>query len=688
MQGASSNSTLPSLWVQVGQRVKLCKEKDILCSNLVSVTLGDTTTTQPSITVTSPNGGEIQAGSTHTVLWKSTNINSQNTVSIYLVGKAYSQLLKQTVNDGNEAITIPVLVPLDANPYELMVQATIDGKVYSGSSYFTIAGPVLPSPSITVLSPNGGERWVYNETTEISWISTGEYRYKNKVVDIFKGEDLVETIVIANGNDSNEKITNLRVRTSWVEGVNYKIKVTVQGTNASDFSNTYFTVTSPGALGDLVVDNVSWTPTVPIVSNTDPYLYVSFTVKNIGGASLLVPSGTKFSFYKDYGLSSQVEYGGLHIGTGAFVLMPGDSKSFSNVTTSQTPSIRGQAGLFDFTVVADASKLISEQRRDNNALTKSLRIVESTSTQPSITVSKNPSFSTPTYTAGSVEQRIGSYTLTASSAEDVNIPSITIKMGANAAQFQNLRVKIGSAYLGSSRAILVANASYPFYSGTGTAVNSVVQKGQTVTIDIYADISTSASVGTNSAIVTLTSCEAIGLTSINAIPCAQTLGQDVVIATGSLTAAIDASSSLNKIVTDNQTVTVGTLQFSALHDSFIIEELKFRVGSGASAVIGNTFLKDGINVLQSMFFIDDTVSFRGLSVPVEANTTSKRLTVALQFVDLKQVINVTGDVPVQLTMTSLKYVSSTGLQTIDTTPGVGDTNPQSETITVTTKPGV
>jgi Putative peptidoglycan binding domain len=153
-----------------------------------------------------------------------------------------------------------------------------------------------------------------------------------------------------------------------------------------------------------------------------------------------------------------------------------------------------------------------------------------------LTIAKNAGVGTQTLTANSSGRRIGSYTLTASSAEGVNVSTVTILTGAAGSQFQNLMVKVNGTQFGSTQSTLSNSTSYTF-SGTQFSV----PKGQSVTLDVYADILSSASVGTKSVITTLSGCSANGATSFSSISCTSTAGQDVVIA-GQATISITADS--------------------------------------------------------------------------------------------------------------------------------------------------
>src|SRR3990167_3340485 len=240
----------------------------------LSVNVGGTVTTQPSITVLSPNGGESWAvGSSHGISWTDSNLGSLG-ISITLVDSAtggqvfardlatnignnryYTWTIPNDVPAGSYKINIytsdcckpsasdssdaPFSVTSQAQPLvkitspvanstltsknitvsgtcsnyfgavdvfyysdkkeEVFVQC-ISGKwstnisvnSNAGSGSFDLYAQLYPNntsvqdiiklyfnwsstPSITVLSPNGGENWVMNSSQTIKWVSHGTY---------------------------------------------------------------------------------------------------------------------------------------------------------------------------------------------------------------------------------------------------------------------------------------------------------------------------------------------------------------------------------------------------------------------------------------------------------------------------------------------------------------------------------
>ncbi|MCE9585687.1 hypothetical protein K8Q94_03655 [Candidatus Nomurabacteria bacterium] len=150
-----------------------------------------TPTCNPSITVLSPNGGEIyHVGQTVTVKWKSCNLSASTLLGITLSESVSSgahttslPVVQNTSNDGSETFVLSsTIVDYFAGPngypFKISVSSYGPGGVNDWSdNSFTIntnqqanCSPNDP-PSIKVLSPNGGETWTRGQQATVTWTS-------------------------------------------------------------------------------------------------------------------------------------------------------------------------------------------------------------------------------------------------------------------------------------------------------------------------------------------------------------------------------------------------------------------------------------------------------------------------------------------------------------------------------------
>jgi hypothetical protein len=129
-----------------------------------------TAVNQPTIHVTSPNGGEKwKVGTNHNITW--TYSGSIANVKIHYStsnGGNWTMITNSTGNDGSYSWTVP-----DSPSSQCLVRVRdIDGSpLDTSNSTFTISAAVIAG--ITVTSPNGGEEWTAGTQQTISWTSTG-----------------------------------------------------------------------------------------------------------------------------------------------------------------------------------------------------------------------------------------------------------------------------------------------------------------------------------------------------------------------------------------------------------------------------------------------------------------------------------------------------------------------------------
>jgi len=192
--------------------------------------------TTPTLTVTDPNGGESwTVGSSHTITWSSTgtvgNVKIEYTANN---GTDWSTIVSSTANDGAYTWTIP---NTPSSQCKVRIKEASDGSpVDTSNAVFTIASS-SGSPTLTVLSPNGGESWEAASNHTISWTSSGTVGKVKIEYTTNNGTDW-STIVSSTDNDGgytwtvpNTPSTKCKVR----------IKEVSDGSPA-DTSNAVFTI--------------------------------------------------------------------------------------------------------------------------------------------------------------------------------------------------------------------------------------------------------------------------------------------------------------------------------------------------------------------------------------------------------------------------------------------------------------
>ncbi|RJP82410.1 MAG: T9SS C-terminal target domain-containing protein [Candidatus Zixiibacteriota bacterium] len=221
----------------------------------------------PTLTVTSPNGGEVWAGGNgHPITWSSSHLSSSSNVKIELMkgGSLQATLATSTTNDGYYSWTVGSGLP-NAADYKIKITSlSYPSNVQDESdNYFTVMqAPALQSPSnnSTVTNPVtftwgpavgalNYEVWVDGSVahttsgTQTSWQSTTQY---------VAGTSHTWFVEAVNGSE----VTN--AATSWTFNLPIAEQVTVTSPNGSEVwaggASHNITWTSQGVTSTIDID--------------------------------------------------------------------------------------------------------------------------------------------------------------------------------------------------------------------------------------------------------------------------------------------------------------------------------------------------------------------------------------------------------------------------------------------------
>jgi hypothetical protein len=199
-----------------------------------------------SFKVTSPNGGETwEVGSDHAITWTGTGDISDVMIEYsFDNGNTWSTIVSSAVNTGTYDWSVP-----DTVSQECLVRVTAndgggDPKPSDvGDEVFSIVPPSLPT--ITVLTPNGGEELPVGTRFNITWYTT-DTREQVKIEYTVNGGETWTEIVGAAENDGDydwmipdEPSQTCLVRISEIDG------------EPVDLSDAVFSIVSPS--GDIIV---------------------------------------------------------------------------------------------------------------------------------------------------------------------------------------------------------------------------------------------------------------------------------------------------------------------------------------------------------------------------------------------------------------------------------------------------
>lgn len=263
---------------------------DFYDDRATDVDQGIISNTKKSITLISPNGGEVyQNGQQITVKWKSQDIPADTLleVNIYSTSPQVFGFLAPngTPNDGVETFTLSSL-PNGSN-YIIVVGVPFAGLNNSALSVkdesdapFTIndgnSSCVNNSrQSITVVSPNGGESYTPGQQVSIDWktcrIPSNTRMRIDLVMQRQNGTTITRLLRNNTLNDGTELVT-LPTNTSWsqmVYGNNFKVRIRkINSTTPQDLSDSNFSIDNSIPSVTVATDPTTPAPGTVIVNNT------------------------------------------------------------------------------------------------------------------------------------------------------------------------------------------------------------------------------------------------------------------------------------------------------------------------------------------------------------------------------------------------------------------------------------
>lgn len=341
-----------------------------------------------SITLLSPNGGEIWAEEeAYDITWKSSGVDKVM-IEIAKGSQTWHLAYDASASLGKYSWTVKGVG--NGSDYKINIWDSANAKIIDSSdNYFSIVA-ASTAPSITLIFPNGGEKWAFTNPYNITWKARNVDKvdiYLEKWAgdngQIYAGGPLTQTIdenISASTGFYSWPLGHLQGGTIASAGSYYKIRIVKTGDTSSysqqiaDSSDNYFSIVAPTTTTkpDLIVQDVKYR-NLPRTS-TDIYAYFDITIKNIGKASALLPGsgkkeGDEFTVevYKN-SISSGNKIAAVMRGT-SIILATNETSTFTNVTTYQDANLSDVASII---VKADTADKVDESDETNNTLTKTI----------------------------------------------------------------------------------------------------------------------------------------------------------------------------------------------------------------------------------------------------------------------------------------------------------------------------
>ena len=226
----------------------------------------------------------------------------------------------------------------------------------------------------------------------------------------------------------------------------------------------------------------------------------------------------------------------------------------------------------------------------------------------SFVVTKSTTYANQTVTIPQSAYKIGEYSLTLGSGDDYILS--VLGLGINSSS-TSLLSNIYIEYAGTTTQVVTSGKNELFWLSAFP-----VSGGANLPIKIYATLPTTMISGD-----TITTQLILGGVSLNSgdIVTSQenVFGQTITIATGSLTAALDASTPVSSLVVANSMPKVASYKFTASNDSYTITELTTTIADSSSVI--ELVFKDGATEIGRQTFSGTVATKTGLSIAIPSN---------------------------------------------------------------------
>jgi hypothetical protein len=298
----------------------------------------------------------------------------------------------------------------------------------------------------------------------------------------------------------------------------------------------------------------------------------------------------------------------------------------------------------------------------------------------SLTLAKNTSYANQTVVVPKNAYKVGSWTVNATTTEDINLTSIDVNFDADndadaalaTADYTNLYIMYGP-----SGDLTESSTKAAVTTGNSWSVNYTIEAGETIYIDAYADVASGASDSADASDYIIANVDLAGTapasgTSVTATDVdAQTISYNNA---GTFTTAVAGDTPVAKAYAADQEIDGAKFKITSENEDYTISEIQVKVGSvGAAGVIGTANIYDGEDLLGSGVFNQSSNTaalVTGLSLEVPSNT-STTLTVKLDLNEVGTGAGLSGN-NLAVTLDSVKYSDSQGVEATEGTDRAGN----------------
>ncbi len=296
-----------------------------------------------------------------------------------------------------------------------------------------------------------------------------------------------------------------------------------------------------------------------------------------------------------------------------------------------------------------------------------------TVTAATATLSKQSSYSDQAVTLPQTDFKIGSWVLTGSSAEAINLTTFSFDIDAmdgstfTEADLSNMVMKLNGVAQGSPKATpTAANNDYN--------VSRVLGINEVLVVELFASLGTN--VTTTDSVNADLSVTGTGASSGVAVSNSDVEGQEIDTAAGVFATSVDSGSA--KLVLSNSTVSAGQWRFRGDNENFKVSELRFKFASTSNeelAVSKVTLKQNGVAIAEypnglslSLATEEYVATFDNTNIMTGLNSEAI-VTLDIETADVNT--NVATGKNVFATLEYAKYTNTNGVEATDNTDRIG-----------------
>ncbi len=278
-----------------------------------------------------------------------------------------------------------------------------------------------------------------------------------------------------------------------------------------------------------------------------------------------------------------------------------------------------------------------------------------------LTRAKNNAYANQTAVDPKYDYKIGSWTVSASTAEDYSLTNFDVDFSGStsvtaASDLANLYLMYGP------EDDLTATSTKATVSATSNSwsVDYTLEAGETIYVHAYSDLKSSLT--TSSRVVADIDVDGLRSETGSTDDGSDVAGQTITIATGTFVVGVDGTSAVAGVYAGDQTIDAGYVRFTSTNEDYYIDDVTVQIAAAAVGVATGVSFYDGETLVGSEVFDENfgrNATFNNLNYLVSANSYDL-LTVKLDLSQIGTGYGATGQ-DVAVTLVTVDYKNGEGV---------------------------